>query len=101
MRIDTELQNVKLDEVIDYLYDPPVGGWATEVKTLQNNEEGSKKQYWRSSMAMMSDRDAVVHIMKKEKTENGGGVFFTAKSIEDPDVPPVKDVVRFYYYESG
>lgn len=99
MRVQSEMQNVTTEDLVDYFMNPQASAVLKEVKTLETLADGGKIMYWRFSMPMMSDRDAVLH-MVQQRRDDANGTFIKIKSVEHADMPLVKDIIRMYYYEA-
>lgn len=93
MRIEVEMQNVYLEDVVDYYINPPPNELIKEKKDLETLDDGSLIKYMLISMPMMSERDNVIQISQKNID---GGVFLVVTTVEHPAMPPVKGVVRMF-----
>ena len=66
-----------------------------EARLIETFADGAQDWYWRMKLPMMSDRDMLMRM--KETKLDGERTFVTVKSIERPDTPLVKSVIRMYF----
>lgn len=71
-----------------------------ECKVIARHPDGTPAQYyWKMKMTGMSERDSVCSF-EKHVMDDGRSIFIT-KSIEHPDYPPNKKIVRLDLYTAG
>lgn len=95
LRLDGEYQNCKVSEITDTFINPAINETITECKLVDTLADGSQIKYWRFNLPMMTDRDNVMQVVFEEREE---GTFMSLKSVEHPSCPPVKGVIRMFFY---
>lgn len=103
-RMDLKIRNHKLEDMTDYLLNPPLDKlkmykefkiddmWASDDKS-----EYKYIRYQRTTAPMITDRDAVVFI--QSETDANGQIFSSTKSILDERYPERNDTIRMYNHD--
>ena len=63
-----------------------------ETRLIEKINEDEEIKYWRFRMPLMSDRDMVFRQFRKTLEDGSKLIFVT--TIDRPDVPPIKGIVR-------
>lgn len=66
---------------------------------IEEEPNGAKIYYARTSLPMMSDRDAYYRVHFEEQQD--GTILYTASSVDRPDFPEKKGVIRQYIFKVG
>ena len=100
VRMDCSMKNIDMDTLVEHFMNPPPdnSGMVQEMKVIEEISDSCKIMYWRIKMPMMSARD---NVMKMTKCTQGDGQFFIVETIERPDYPVIKGVVRMFIYTRG
>jgi hypothetical protein len=100
LRIDASMKGIAGPELISYFMKPPpnVSSMIQEERDIEIIDDMTKVVYWKFKMPLMSARDSC---MKITQSNQGDGTFFVCETIERPDVPEVKGVVRMFVYTRG
>jgi hypothetical protein len=99
LRVDCSFKNVKREDLVEYMTNPPPHDDILERKCLEKIDENTSVNYWKFKMPMMSDRDNVIQIHKSDLA--GGNKFFVMKSVEREDCPEVAGAVRMFMFSRG
>ena len=96
VRVECKFIGIDKEDVVNYWMNPPVDK-IKAVKDFRVIERVSLNEmvvYYAISVPMLSDRDFVEHI--KIYRDGEDRIFIRDQSIERPDVPPVKGIIRAY-----
>ena len=77
--------------------EPPPSPMMKEYKLIERTGDDNcldAKVYYKMKLPMMSDRDLVIQVHQEKKDD--GSYWGYASSIEHPDYPTIKNVVRMY-----
>ena len=97
IRIEAAFKGITADDMFVYFSDPPqMKNMFKEVKILDKFPDGSFIRYWRLKFPMMSERDNIMLIQKMQLPN--GGMFINLKTVEHPEDPKYKDVIRMMHF---
>lgn len=91
MRTESEMVNVDPHKIWDYLTNPPPNKMVKELKHF-DQKENEVKIYLVMKVPLMSTRDSISLAKRTPLTDDS--FFFSMQTIEHPDYPPKKKVIR-------
>ena len=99
MRLECEMQNVDPHKLWQYVIDPPRTPMIKEAKSYNRVGEHQVDFYMQMKIPLMSARDNIVRVNRHPITDDS--YYITCATIDDPNEPPRKGVIRMFSTMQG
>ena len=99
LRMEAEFQNIEATKMWEYITNPPKNTLLRELKTIASDGPNHLDIYYQVKLPLMSTRDNLLRCKRTILTDDA--FYIQTETIDHPDYPPKKGIIRMFAFLGG